>query len=289
MSTDEEKYKSLRDQLRSLPHLKARKDFDSRLFARIKELENAKHVHHVHKPEKENIFVSWLANLLKPSLVPAIGLTVVLLAAIVVYFGYFNKLADRETQVQQEVSYADNKGEFVIYVKKDGERVYDETNRDITSADISGSTSTEYRAPSDVSTESVKPAPLKETDSEVHDKLDKISPEQKIEMEKEPSKFYDEDKVRSKGDDVIMKKGYNKNEEKKEAPSNYLRDETKDSGILDDNKNIQAPNEEINQQTESEEKLMKDSNRVTERRKSSKKDSTKVKGEKIEEQDSIEK
>lgn len=290
MSTDEEKYKNLRDQLRSLPRMGAKKDFDSRLFARIKELEKAKHIHAVHKPEKENIFVSWLSALLKPSLVPAVGLTVVLLAAIVIYFGYFNKLADEETQVQQEVSYADSKGDFVIYVKKDGERVYDETNSDFSSADVNNSSGTEYKVPSDVSTETVTPAPLRETDKEEHVIPDRLSPEQKIEMEKESKKDSDEFKVRSKGEDGIMKKGYYNKEGKTETPSNYLRDETKDSGILDDQKNNeQAPNEEIKQQTDSNDQEHKEMNRVTERRKPSKKDSTKAKDEKIEEQDSIEK
>lgn len=288
MSTDEEKYKNLRNQLRLLPRMRAKKNFDSRLFARIKELENAKHIRPVQKPDKENVFVNWLANLLKPSLVPAIGLTVVLLAAVVVYFSFYNKLNQQDVKVSQEISYADKNGEFVIYVKKDGERVYDETNREITSADIEGSTSTDYRAPSDVSAETIIPKTNPDTYEETHDKLDRISPEQKFEMEKESKIESDEIKIRSKGDDGIMKKGNFNKEEKKDAPSNYIREKANDSGTLDDENNIN-PSQEIKQQTDKDEEDQKETNRLAERKKASKKDSLKVKDKKIEGQDSIEK
>jgi hypothetical protein len=56
----------------------------------------------------------------KPSLVP-IGLTVILLAAIVVYFAFYNQLG-KETETTQ-YWYLKKKDGFVIYVKRMGEDI----------------------------------------------------------------------------------------------------------------------------------------------------------------------
>jgi hypothetical protein len=294
MSTDEEKYKKLRDQLHSLPRIKAKNDFEARLFARIKELEhNTGITHKVQKPEKEYSFIEWLSGIFRPSLVPALGLSVVLLAAIIVYFTYYSKLAsDQETKVSADNN-SRQKGEFVIYVKKDGERVMDETNRDITSADLnSSSSSTDYRSPSDVSSDGklfTQPKIDDGIDREVHDKLDRISPEQELKMEKESQPDTDMDKVKSKSEEPVMKKGYYK-EEKKDAPSNYDRTKSDDTGEQyqggKNEGNINAQ-EDVKQTTDEE--TQKDTNRLSERKKATKKDSLKVKEKKTEENDTIEK
>lgn len=294
MSTDEEKYKKLRDQLHALPRIKAKNDFEARLHARINGLEhNTVIVHKTYKPEKENSFIEWLSGLLRPSLVPALSLSIVLLAAIIVYFTYYSKLvSEQETRVSAENKYQ-KKGEFVIYVKKDGERVMDETNRDITSADLNTlSSSTDYRAPSDVSSDGkvfTQPKTDEGIDRDVHDKLDRISPEQELKMEKESKPDIDMDKVKSKSEEPVMKKGYYK-EEKKDAPSNYERSKSDDTGEQyqggKNEGNINAQ-EDVKQTTDEE--TQKDTNRLSERKKATKTDSLKVKEKKTEENDTIEK
>jgi hypothetical protein len=293
MSTDEEKYKKLRDQLHSLPRMKAKNDFEARLFARIKGLEhNTGNIHKVQRPEKENSFIEWLFGLLRPSLVPALSLSIVLLAAIIVYFTYYTKLAgDQETKVSAENN-SKQKGEFVIYVKKDGERVLDETNREITSADLNTSTSsTDYRSPSEVTSDGVMTQPKTDEgiDRELHDRLDRISPEQELKMEKESQPDTDMDKVKSKSEEPVMKKGYYK-EEKKDVPSNYDRSKSDDTGEQNqggkNEGNINAQ-EDVKQTTDEE--TQKDTNRLSERKKTSKKDSVKVKDKKTDENDTIEK
>src|SRR4030095_13642929 len=113
MSFDEEKYKKLRESLHTLPRIKAKKDFESRLFSRIKDIESGKFIHTAPKTAKDNAFITMLANLFRPSLAPAIALTVVLIAAIVVYFGYYNRLGQQTQQTEYSVN--EKKEGFVIY------------------------------------------------------------------------------------------------------------------------------------------------------------------------------
>ena len=287
MSIEEEKYKKLRESLRSLPRIRAKNDFEARLHRKIREHESQMGLH---QPKKEkSSFFDVLANLFRPSLVPVVGLTIVLLAVVVVYFAYFNELK-KDNQPSTEYSSGEKKGEFVIYVKKDGDRVYDETVRDITSADVDQTTSTgEYRPSTDVGVDKLSTPEMQPTpESERRTKDDRISDEQKIIMEKEsePKKESDDYKSQPKNDDgVIMKKGYI---EKKEAPLN-TREKKEDTGGKEDENIFDQkgvyPNEEIKQDTEKGNKA-EDINRISR----STKDSLKAKDKKVEEQkDSIEK
>ena len=67
MLNDDEKYKALRDTLRSMPRVKAKGDFEARLMARIREAEKQP-VHHaapvVHRPAAVK---SWWSNLFRPA------------------------------------------------------------------------------------------------------------------------------------------------------------------------------------------------------------------------------
>ncbi|HEY3251342.1 MAG TPA: hypothetical protein VGK25_09515 [Ignavibacteria bacterium] len=283
MSSEEEKYKKLRESLRSLPRIKTKNDFDTRLFSRIKDIESGKFVHTTPKTAKENILVTWLSNLFRPSLVPAIGLTVVLLAAIIVYFAYYNQLG-KDTQPTQ-YSVSERKDGFVIYVKKDGERIYDDTAREITSVDQNQptSTSSDYYAPLDHNTDalSVPDAP-KTIDARLKDDEPKIETQRGVDMKTESD---EETKIESKTDEgKMMKKGYI---EKEEAPSNYERKIEDSSGKTEDKVYDQqvSPNEENKNVDEKQNEL----GRVAERRKDSKKDSLKAKDKEVEQKDSIEK
>src|SRR5437868_14627957 len=118
---DEEKYKSLRASIRSLPKVKARAGFEDRLLQRIKQLEQGE-VQQVVKPVSDNKFKGWFANLFRPSFAPALGLTVILLVGIVVYFAYYSQMNKEQTGAPKEFSVSSNSDQkpgFVIYVKKD--------------------------------------------------------------------------------------------------------------------------------------------------------------------------
>src|SRR5438477_7793291 len=187
--SDEEKYKSLRASLKSLPKLKARAGFEDRLFQRIKNLEQGE-VQQIVKPVPESKFKGWLANLFRPSLAPALGLTVILLVGIVVYFAYYSQM--NKEQVTNQYSFStnsDQKPEFVIYVRKD--RLADTSNNSSNYPhEYSGLTPNETRTstseskpdfgkvPSDFN--SVTPSPS--VDDKIHD--DRLNFEQRIEMQK---------------------------------------------------------------------------------------------------------
>jgi hypothetical protein len=287
MSNDELKYKKLRESLRSLPRLKAKGDFEARLYRKIREQESHSGLHTAPEYGRKSSLIDILANLLRPSLVPAVGLTVVLLVAIVVYFAYFNELNKDTQQVTEDMS-VEKKGEFVIYVRKDGERVYDESARDIVSAEEKQPST--LLSPTDVSTDAFsKPVEPLKTETEVRDKLDRLSDEQKIEMEKghEPKKELDESKSIPKTEEHrVMKKGFEK--DSKEAPSNIRNEEVEDTGSKNADEIIeQKSNEpyEMNQQIEGK-SVDDEKNRIVR----SRKDSLKAKDKKVEEQkDSMEK
>src|SRR5688572_15116594 len=107
MIKDDEKYNALRDTLRSLPRVKAKKDFEARLMHRIREANNpveaSSPVEHVtQKIRTENAAKSWFSNLFRPAFAPALGLTVVLLITVVVYFAYFSKMNNGSPESTQQ-------------------------------------------------------------------------------------------------------------------------------------------------------------------------------------------
>lgn len=251
MIQDDEKYKTLRDSLRALPKVKARPDFEARLMQRIKESSEPV-VHVTHKVKSEGTAKSWFANLFRPAFVPALGLTVVLLITVVVYFAYFSKMNSGIDKNTPQFVTSTNQGDLIIYVKKDND-------------DISSKYPTEYSA---VSPEDSRPgdvfAPPGETSSDFYakpdpsrtvepdNKPDRVSEEQRIEMQR--SVDIDEKGVDVKGerksDDGIMKKeskGYFKTESKGELKSDKKDTESK---LSDEKKNIYIDeNNEVKQET----------------------------------------
>ena len=250
MINDDEKYKALRDTLRSMPRVKAKGDFETRLMARIREAEKQP-VHHaqpvVHKTAEVK---SWWANLFRPAFAPALGLTVVLLITVVVYFAYFAKLNDSPVNQQQYVS-STNQGDLVIYVKSDTTNYSSNYPREYSAAnpDETGNRSSDfyYSSPHEMPSDfNARPDP-KTTAPGIELKPDRVSEEQKFEMQK----GYEKD--REKGVDV-------KGEVKPPPPmkKESIRKESKeDSKLSDEKKNIYIDdnmNEPVKEKSESKKK-----------------------------------
>jgi len=288
MLQEDEKYKALRDQLRTLPRVKAKQDFEDRLLRRIKDAENPARLSgtvtqpvYKHQPAKK----SWLESLFRPSFVPALGLSVVLLVAVVVYFAYYSKLNDGLTENTQHFVSSTNQGDLIIYVKKDAD-------------DISGNYPKEYSAvePTETGNTEFAPAPPSETSTDYFAKPDaprsvtpelkpdRVSEEQKIEMQRSFDKDLDKG-VDTKGErklDGIMKKESkieikteSKGMEKKETsePKKKVSDEKKNILIDEESDDVvkQKVNEE-GQKNKTEDNL----GRIS---RATKKDSTKDKSE----------
>lgn len=274
---DDEKYKSLRKTLKSSPRIRAKNDFEARLFERIREAEKSglhndafkqhPQVVNLTKPKKK--FSEVLSGLFKPAFVPALGLTVVLLIAVVVYFGYFSKMNDKTENTM--VSYDTKQGEFVIYVKSDAKDSFDYP-KEYSAITEDERHSTDSRTINPV-TESPgdfyapeKPVPGVDRPVEKSiPKMDKLGEEQRIEMQKDFKDGIDL-KGERKSDDVIMKKE-SKNEPKKKLEGK-ISNEKKNVYINEDD------SEEMNQQVQPKsgvedkdsgdtEKSKKDSSRIS--------------------------
>ncbi len=225
MSTTEEdnKYDSLKAKLKGLPKVKAKSDFEAKLFARIREVERDKSVQESYRaPVKENKLFGWLDGLFRPSFIPAIGLTVVLLIAITVYFGYFAKSKNSAGEQNTFTSAPYQKeGEFVIYIKADKEYPKNE----IASIDANDNLTTGTAPKSDATLKPMQ-TPSSDFNSSPQPERpdfrhDKVSEEQKYEMQRsldrEPLKM-DESKSEDRKEFKTEKK----------APSNYLREKNDD-------------------------------------------------------------
>ena len=79
MSTEDNKYDSLRERLKSLPKVKAKSGFEARLMARIRETEKQTALpHELHsRPEKSEdrrfSLLGWLEGMFRPQFIPALG------------------------------------------------------------------------------------------------------------------------------------------------------------------------------------------------------------------------
>lgn len=100
---EEEKYSELRKKLRSLPGVRAGKDFESKLFQRIRlvsseGLSRTPDTRHGRLAGREN----WLSNIFKqPMFAPAVALTSVLIVGLVIYFAFFTQSPPTETSTEQ--------------------------------------------------------------------------------------------------------------------------------------------------------------------------------------------
>lgn len=292
MLQEDEKYKALRDQLRTLPRVKAKQDFEDRLLRRIREAEApaVKLSGAVSQPviKHQPARKSWLESLFRPSFVPALGLTVVLLVAVVVYFGYFSKLNKSDNSNTQQFVSSTNQGDLIIYMKKDGEDISSNYPKEYSAVNPEDTRSGDYApSPTETSTDFfAKPDPGRTLTPEL--KPDRVSEEQRIEMQR--SVDLDKDKgVDVKGerkeDGVIMKKE-SKSDFKTETKSELKKDVNQPKKkVSDEKKNILIDEESPNVNQEQKVKdnvegnLSNDDETGNRISRATKKDSTKNKSE----------
>ncbi len=245
MMFDDEKYKSLRNTLKSSARVKAKGDFEARLFERIRESEKTAFKTDAlnSQPQVVNLtkskkgFAEMLAGLFKPAFVPALGLTFVLLIAVVVYFGYFNKKGDSENnQVASDYKVPED---LIIYVRGDIDSFSSNYPKEYSAITDSETEDLRTSSPTDVPSDYFAPIERSAPGTErlmgkEPTKLDKVSEEQRFEMQKEFKDGRDgiETKGERKGDDVILKKE-SKNEPKKKTEGK-LSDEKKNMYINED-------------------------------------------------------
>ncbi|MCC7158653.1 MAG: hypothetical protein IT281_03855 [Ignavibacteria bacterium] len=275
MINEDEKYTSLRKTLGSLPKIKAKNDFEGRLLQRIKETEQGI-VHVTVKPKKDSVFAGWLSNLFSPSLVPALGLTMVLLITIIVYFSFFNKMNDTASTDSRQYVGSTNQGDLIIYVKGEhGDTSISNNYPKEYSAVDQVERGKDYMAPTESPTDYfARPEVIQPSDGLI--KPDRVSEEQKIEMQRtvdKDSKGVDT-KSERKSDDVIMKK-----ESKKEAyPKGEIKSETDESpfNIRDEKKNSKKKVEDNIQQEEKENLKAEEPVKDTGQKEKTEKDSSKL-------------
>lgn len=240
MIQDDEQFKTLRDSLRTLPKVKAKPDFEARLMQRIKEANNPV-VHVTHKVKTESAAKSWFANLFRPAFMPALGLTVVLLITVVVYFSYFSKMNSSSDKNPQQFVSSTNQGDLIIYVKKDKDEISSNYPTEYSAVTPEDSRTGEVFAPPGETSSDfyAKPDPSRTQSSD--DKPDRVSEEQRIEMQRTVDRDMDKGvdmKGERKSDDGVMKKeskGYFKTETKGELKSEKKDAEKK---LSDEKKNI---------------------------------------------------
>lgn len=272
MSTEDNKYDSLRSRLKGLPKVKAKDNFNDKLFARIREVERSAATREQYAAKGGKLSISeWLQSLFRPAFIPAVGLTVVLLAAIIVYYGYFT--GKKDTSTQQMVSSPQEEREkngFVIYVHKDKEYPQNEI-ASLEPSDRLSTMTTGQTQPGmlDVSTDRVAP----KTEEAPSIRMDKVSDEQKLEMQRsleQPMKLDEK-----KSEDFKESKGDFERKIEKKAPSNYYR-ENEDTINKNKDADQQIDGSIINPQIESKTEKDKDDSlksgkdRISKRRKKDK-------------------
>lgn len=245
--SDEEKYRELRDKLRAVPKVKAKPNFEHKLYSRIRGIESermAPSVKHLLHTEKER---GWLFSLLKPAYIPAIGLTVVVLLALIWFIAY-NPV--QMNKVQEEVSSKQEPGQQPT--SPSISKSQDELKKAEEKSDESPITSADTRlresAPRTM-TRDIMPGPEK-TNSDFG--IIKTETEQSPAIDQQKIKTVDETIIKAIPKIDAEKKVEDKLEEgvrrieKKEAPANIRKNE----GDLklkqdEDNKSIDKENENV--------------------------------------------
>jgi hypothetical protein len=267
MTFDDEKYKSLRNTLKSSAKVRAKGDFEARLFERIREAEKSAFKTDAMNCQPQVVtlvkhkkgFAEILAGLFKPAFAPALGLTFVLLIAVVVYFGYFNKMGDTDSnQVSSDYKMPED---LIIYVKGEASDSfssnYPKEYSAVTENEAGFMDSRDMSAPTNnptdhmVTPEVSRPGTEKEKEPL---RLDKVSDEQRFEMQKEFK-----DGIETKGErksDGIMKKEGKISPKKESKTENNVESEKSPSKIRDEksNKNIDNDDQsgEVKQQVSPE-------------------------------------
>jgi hypothetical protein len=281
MLEEEKKYKNVISALKSLPKVKSKSDFEQKLYRRLRNAEQERTpspaFEKLTRPKEKN----WIFNIFKPSFVPAIGLTFVLIAVVVIYLNY-KPSDDQVTQNEQ----APQKNEEMVIKEpgklENGTTTATQEDNGLISHDMTGKESFDERSPMPVSPKSdvdQSPSPTlsgPEKDEEtkiplMEQRLERKEAEEKV-MEKE-MKIEKKTGDLKKKEDVETKKS-NKTDEQLNIKKN-VGDETikknmvpyqgqdrsraKDSLKIDSIKSKKSDdkgkeNGQIEQKTETEEK-----------------------------------
>ncbi len=90
MTEEEKKYKNTISALKSLPKVKAKDDFEQKLYRKLRDVDSEKmspSIQRLTKPVEKN----WIFNIFRPAFIPAVGITIALIAVIVIYINYMPK------------------------------------------------------------------------------------------------------------------------------------------------------------------------------------------------------
>jgi len=231
LSGEDEKYESLRAKLRALPKVKAKSGFEERLFSRIRETERQRDSR---KASQESFSIKeWLLGVFSPSFIPVAGVAVVLIAAIFVYYAYFavgNK-TENDQSVFTSAPYQ-KQGEFVIYVRKDTSSYPKNEIASLDKEERPGTIESRNNAginPSNVSSDYESRT--------LHQKF--AEPKTDIPTDRIETRGFNlelskpREAPTMKGDE--QKRSDDLEEEKKEAPSNYMRNKDEDTGKNENN------------------------------------------------------
>ncbi len=281
MLEEEKKYKNVISALKSLPKAKSKSDFEQKLYRRLRNAEQEKTLspafEKLTRPKEKN----WIFNIFKPSFAPAIGLTIVLFAVVVIYLNY-QPSDDQVTQNEQ----APQKNEEMVIKEpgrlEDGTTTATQEGNGLISRDMTGKESFDERSPMPESPKSdvdqsppptlSGPEKIEETTVPLMEqKLERKEADEKI-MEKEMKIEKKTGDLKKKGD-VETKKSDKTDEElnikknvgddviqKKMAPyQGRDRSKAKDSLKIDSIKSNKSDDEgkengQMEQKTETEEK-----------------------------------
>jgi hypothetical protein len=109
LTDEEKKYKKVISALKTLPKVKAKPNFEQKLYRKLRDVDTERMSPSVQKLTKP-IEKNWIFNIFKPAFIPAVGITLALIAVIVIYL-YLNPFEN--TTVKKESQQIEQKQDIV--------------------------------------------------------------------------------------------------------------------------------------------------------------------------------
>ena len=113
MTDEEKKYKEIISALKALPKVKTKSNFEQKLYRKLRDADAERmspSVEKLTKPVEKN----WIFNIFRPAFIPALGITLVLIAVVVIYLNY---KPNEDTTISKEQQTTQQ--EFVITKPED--------------------------------------------------------------------------------------------------------------------------------------------------------------------------
>ena len=236
MKDEEKKYKNVISSLKSLPKVKAKDNFEQKLYRKLRDVDSERmspSVQKLTKPAEKN----WIFNIFKPAFIPAVGITLALIAVVVIYL---NLKPNEDTIVKTENSQTEQKQEIVTKDRGNDESkepsVNDKENlitQDLQKTETTGTLHEQEPPKSDM--ETISPSitkPEKEVEEEVNGKgiQEPTIRDQKIERKESKGKDVEEKEMK-----IEKKTGNIKKNENEDFPKMKNADEkTEQQNIIDD-------------------------------------------------------